>query len=331
MNKAMNRWRLWQDFRQRRTICRGLPVELVIEPTNQCNLRCVMCVRQRMTRPIGYMKLSLYRKIVDEVAGYLELLYLHGLGEPLFHPQLEKMITYARKSGLRVGISTNGSLLTTEKTKMILRSGLDYLIISLDATTPETYEKIRGGKNFLQTVKNVEDFLKLKKKSAQAPFTVIQFVKSSVNEKEAGAFRRKWQGKGAEVVRIKPVIDLLQEGKRAKSESGRPCFYLWRQLNMVSWDGTLVTPCCMDAEGLYPLGNANRQTVTELWNGRPMQHLRLAHRGEGWRRIGMCRDCTYPQPSAEGRIGALLLPSLGVKKILPVLENIFSRKVFFGD
>ncbi|MFC1727324.1 radical SAM/SPASM domain-containing protein [Patescibacteria group bacterium] len=322
MNKFINRFKLLSDYIQKNPESSGYPLELVIEATNHCNLNCIMCLRQNMKRKIGYMSMKLYKKIVNETANYLELLYLHGEGEPLFHPKIFEMVKYAKQKGLSVGISTNATILTKEKSKKLLESGLDYLIIALDATTAKTYKKVRGGNNFNQVKKNVRDYLRLKNKASHSPFTVIQFVKMAENEKEEKKFRSMWQNSGAEVVRVKPVIDLLRESQEKGKLPHRPCFYIWRQLNFISWDGRLVTACCMDAEGDYPLGNVNQRTIAEIWNGKPMVALREAHTSGRWRKMPFCQNCTFPQPSLPGRVGAMILPGDLVKKILPFLEKI---------
>lgn len=321
MNKTINRLKLLRDYYQKRVTSSGLPMEIVIEATNKCNLNCVMCTRSKMKRPIGLMSLILYRKIIAEIAGFVELVYLHGLGEPLFHPQIMKMIRLAKESGLRVGLSTNATLLTKKKAQQLIDSQLDYLIIALDAVTAKTYRQVRGGNNFNQTVKNVKQYLELKPKN-KPPFTVLQFVKIKQNQSEADDFKRYWQKAGANVVRVKPVIDLLRQGIKPAKKLIRPCFYLWRQLNMISWDGKIVTPCCMDTDGDYSLGSFPRQTLAEIWNNAKMVNLRKAHLTGQWRKIPLCANCTYPQPSWPGKLGAMLIDDMTVKKVLPFLEKI---------
>lgn len=319
--RLINRLKLLRDFYSKRERVSGLPLELIIETTNKCNLSCVMCVRQKMTRPIGFMEMGLYHKIIDEVSVYLEMVYLHGLGEPLFHPKIFQMISYAKSKGLSVGLSTNATLLTWEKAEKMIKSGLDYLIIALDATTAKTYEKVRGGKNFAQVRSNVKEYLRLKRKAKLSPFTVIQFVKLSENETEVGDFRKTWESSGADVIRVKPVIDLLRAQKRSDLPR-RPCFYLWRQLNMIAWDGKFVTPCCMDSDGDYPLGDVTKEPIVKIWNSPKMRALRKAQFNGGWKTLPLCRDCTYPQPSVSGKIGSMILSDIAIKKILPFLEYI---------
>lgn len=43
-----------------------LPANVYIEPTNACNLNCIMCARKKMYRKLGYLKLSDFKKIIDK-------------------------------------------------------------------------------------------------------------------------------------------------------------------------------------------------------------------------------------------------------------------------
>ncbi|MBT3661405.1 MAG: radical SAM protein, partial [Rhodospirillaceae bacterium] len=141
------------------------PVELIIEITSVCNLACIMCPRNVMVRPDGYMALELFKSIVDQIKDTVELIYLSGgLGEPLVHPDLTEMIDYCRLQNVRVGVSTNATLLKREIAGRILDAGPDILLLSLDGATKETHESIRVGSVFERTMGNVEYFLEEKER-----------------------------------------------------------------------------------------------------------------------------------------------------------------------
>ena len=77
------------------------PIRFNIEPTNHCNLSCSMCPRE-LNRPFGYMDVSLFQKIIDEsiLYGKRLIITINKDGEPLLHPELPKMVKYAKdKSG----------------------------------------------------------------------------------------------------------------------------------------------------------------------------------------------------------------------------------------
>ena len=95
-----------------------VPNTVYLETTSACNLNCVMCAAQRPAtkaiKPSGYMDLSLFKRLVDEIARELpsiEYVYLHKDGEPLLHPDIVEMIQYASSRHPNVTLVPNATLL----------------------------------------------------------------------------------------------------------------------------------------------------------------------------------------------------------------------------
>ena len=92
-----------------------LPVKLWIETTSRCNLSCTLCPNKDLDgEQKGDMDLDLYKKIIDEAKDFVYEVNLFHRGEPLLHPDIIDMIEYAKKSGLKTRIHTNGVLLNEE-------------------------------------------------------------------------------------------------------------------------------------------------------------------------------------------------------------------------
>jgi MoaA/NifB/PqqE/SkfB family radical SAM enzyme len=62
-------------------------------------------------------------------------------GEPLLHPELDRIIARMRGHGILTGIITNGYLLTAERIERLNRAGLEYLQISIDNAMPDEVSK----------------------------------------------------------------------------------------------------------------------------------------------------------------------------------------------
>ncbi|MGZ3711598.1 MAG: radical SAM protein, partial [Bdellovibrionota bacterium] len=129
---SWNRVKLAVSYLGKKTDTGRFPGVVGIESTNNCNLDCVMCPRQEMTRPVADMQKPLYEKTIDNLAGKTEFIWLQDYGEPFLNKDIFSMITYARAKGLKVGISTNGTVLTDKIIDGIFESGLDYLIFAID-------------------------------------------------------------------------------------------------------------------------------------------------------------------------------------------------------
>ncbi|HEY7060972.1 MAG TPA: radical SAM protein [Chloroflexota bacterium] len=140
-----------------------LPNYLQIEPVGQCNLRCQMCPIQFRRDgpphgPLAFMPFEDFTRVVDEFAA-LDLLHLHGLGEPMMHPRFFEMVDYAAGKGIRVTTNSNLTLLNRPRAERCAASGLDTLFVSIDGATPATYERIRVRSRFDRVLRNLEGLL----------------------------------------------------------------------------------------------------------------------------------------------------------------------------
>jgi pyrroloquinoline quinone biosynthesis protein E len=131
-------------------------VKLDIEHVSRCNFRCVMCqVSEWDNRKRAEdMQLEDFKQLINQQYGLYEI-KLQGLGEPLLHPDFFEMIRYARRQHIWVRIATNGSLLhINENYKKLIDTGVNEVLISIDGTTKEVFEKIRQGANFEKIMEN---------------------------------------------------------------------------------------------------------------------------------------------------------------------------------
>jgi len=279
------------------------PVRLWIEPTSFCNLKCPMCTSKDLPPDkIGYMEWDLYKKIIDEARDFAYDINLFIGGEPLFHKGLPEMIAYAKERGVGTRLSTNATALTRDKARAILDAGLDFIIFSFDGYEKEIYESIRVNANFDKTLKNIKSFLEEKKaRGSDKPFVVFQVIEftdltGKEKEKERKAFMKKLEG--LPVDRFSLIQPHTFGGKIEREEEkgfrpmGRryvPCTFLWYSMS-VRWDG-MVVPCCVDLAGEMPLGDANKESLIEIWNGPSLMNLRNKIATKHYQEVRLCRGC----------------------------------------
>ncbi len=118
--------------------------------TRRCNLRCVHCYAQ--SEDLSYDNELTHEQslaMIDDLARFGAPVLLLSGGEPMVHPRLAEYAEYAVKKGMRAVISTNGTLITKEKAKILKEIGLSYVGISLDGLE-ETHDKFRGIKGSFQ-------------------------------------------------------------------------------------------------------------------------------------------------------------------------------------
>lgn len=124
-----------------------LPLKrLHLELTSYCNYSCAYCPDGIMARPRGFIDLDLARRVIDEVArdGIAEWIFCHLMGEPMLHPKMEEVIRFARERGLRVCVTTNGSLLSSDRARSLVESGLSRLVISLQHPRSQEFDDRQG-------------------------------------------------------------------------------------------------------------------------------------------------------------------------------------------
>jgi MoaA/NifB/PqqE/SkfB family radical SAM enzyme len=262
-----------------------VPDRLYVESTNHCNLRCIMCPTGLgvIRRPKGYMDLGLFRRIVDETAPFAPAIVLHSWGEPMMHPELFEMIRYARSRDVWVETSTNITLLTEERIRNVLASGLDQLYLAMDGVTKATYERVRVGANFDKVLRNVERLLALKHETGAATRIVLQIIAMNETREEVAEFVRRWTRPEVDQVNVKHLdtwgdqVEAITEHaiEREAPPVRRPCPNLWYH-GYIFWDGALVS-CERDYDVKTPLGNVAERGVLAAWHGERMRQLREKH------------------------------------------------------
>ena len=140
-------------------IVRSRPLIIQVEPTINCNLKCSGCVSPLMKIQKKALSLGEFKHILTQFPS-VQKISLVGAGEPLMNPELFDIIDFAKKSGKAVGFATNATLMNKKVSEMIVSSKTDWLNISLDGATKETYEKIRIGSDFGEVIKNVKTLVK---------------------------------------------------------------------------------------------------------------------------------------------------------------------------
>ncbi|MFH0786876.1 MAG: radical SAM/SPASM domain-containing protein [Pseudomonadota bacterium] len=296
-------YRIWQAFRKGETFLTYPPLRIWIELTDHCNLKCPLCPNQLLPKgEKGYISLELFKKIIDQISREVYDLNLFHRGEPLLHPHLIELITYAQGRGIPCRIHTNATVLSNSLSKQILTAGLEILSFSFDGYKASLYEKNRYPAKFEETLGNIKHFLALKKESKKRkPITVLQMM--SVEENHPGpelkklvsslkvlglnrvVFRRPHNWGGA--------VSLSLESSTDHPKDLFTCTFPWYAL-IIYWDGR-VGPCPQDFFGRMIMGDLNQQTIPEIWNGPVMQELRAKIRDRQYPVLEPCRQCDRPR------------------------------------
>jgi radical SAM protein with 4Fe4S-binding SPASM domain len=289
------------------------PISIEIEASYYCNLECPFCARETNSgeRDIGHMTPGLWKKILDESREKgLKAILMDHEGESLMNPNFFQMVEEAKDAGIiDIWLHTNANLLTPKISERLIDSGITKINFSLDATTEETYDKLRVGGDFKKAVKNVKDFLDMKiKKKAFYLRSRVSFVVQEENQHEKKDFYDFWKGqKGINMITFQNIIDvsaferpdedcdLTEQELEEKFRDTEPfyCTQPW-DCNVIDVEGNVI-PCGQPVREHtkdFILGNLNNgDTIESCVNGEKMQALRTLHKKGEWYKNSMCRLC----------------------------------------
>ena len=112
--------------------------------TRTCNLKCVHCYAGSKGKLYeGELTAVEAKAMIDDLAAFGAPVLLFSGGEPCVRPDLVELMRYAKSRGMRVVLSTNGTLITPELAQQFAQVGLSYVGVSLDGG-PATHDKFRN-------------------------------------------------------------------------------------------------------------------------------------------------------------------------------------------
>lgn len=311
------------------------PSQINIDVTEFCNLACIHCPYEAVTKIKGAARrnlaLDLHRKLVDEIAefGLPHCRYIRytGEGEPLLHPQLASLIGDASaRTGLPINLTTNGLLLSERWVEALLEAGVTVFDISLDAASADTYAQIRVKGDYDVAVRNVQTLIARNTAYGKPAKVVVSFVRQSQNAHEEEAFRSFWTAEGVDSVVMRnqhscagSIAQVARTMWAAAPAPRIPCLYPWERL-AVGPTGRF-SYCPADWMHEAEIGTLAENTVREVWQGPVMAALRQAHLSGDFGShsfCGKCPDWSVISWPGTGRSYADLMRDLSSSGVAPI-------------
>jgi radical SAM protein with 4Fe4S-binding SPASM domain len=124
--------------------CTGYPYHVVWEVTTRCNLNCIHCYASSVESLQAELSTADGKRLLEQIAEIdrFRMIVITG-GEPLVREDIFELVEYAGKLGFRIVFSTNGTLLTPDMARDLVKLGVVNFSISLDGHTRECHEAIR--------------------------------------------------------------------------------------------------------------------------------------------------------------------------------------------
>lgn len=276
------------------------PPVLSIELTNYCNLKCPYCTSTLSSRKKGLMPNELVEKISKEAKLLnIQRIQMVGNGESTLHPNFEYCIHLLNNSTPYLSIVTNGQW-SRDVTPLALLNNTKLIEISVDAGGKDQYESSRLGGKYDNLIENLELINRLKKENK---FSNLINIRLMIRPSQLGKVKM-------EIAFWKQYCDIVMPQfltkingteyevdifipKNASTNKFPKCSLPFYHLE-VKWNGDVLmcyySPFQIGEPGLL-LGNANVNSIVDLWNHAILKQYRNAHRSGNKQLMPICKGC----------------------------------------
>lgn len=265
--------------------CLEYPNEVSVETLALCNARCNFCPYPTMERKGDKMADGLLDKIVSELVSWRRPLFFSPfkVNEPLLDSRLIPLCQRINEEApwITLRIFTNGSPLTANRiAELATLKNVVHLWVSLNSHIPEEYERVMGLK-FEQTAKRL-DYLH----EQDFPHPVVLSTVGFPNEDFRKYCFDRWPK--FDSFALKRDAWLGQIEPQAGGVPDMPCSR-WFELSIMA-NGKSAR-CCMDSEGRFGFGDANEQSLYDIYNQADFRSWR--EQMVSRKSVTVCNTCTY--------------------------------------
>ena len=259
---------------------------IYLEITNACNLNCPFCTNEKGNTFLGIDDI---KNFLPQIKEYTDNIYLHVLGEPLLHPNINEIFKEAEKNSLNINLVTNGTLLTQN---ILKEKSIRKLSISIHSTNNilinnEYYT------NILNIINNNED-----------KYIELRFYDEENLSKDNKDFQNKLKT-------IYPFNETDRKNSYKLKENVYVLFnelFKWPNINdeiindkgychgaidqIAILSNSDVTICCLDPKGHNKIGNLKDNTLKDILESPYYLNIKNSLK----KRIitqELCKRCTY--------------------------------------
>lgn len=278
------------------------PKGVQLQTISACNGRCIMCPYAFVEKKIehGFMSELLFRKIVDECAAHkIEEFKPFLMNEPLLDSRLPDLLEYAREKldVAVIGFSTNGMKMEGLMAERLANIGLNEVWFNFSGNTPETYNRVMKGLDFVTVRDNIINFSNLVARSNSGTSVNISMVEIQDSIPEIEDSITFWRDYG---VMVHPIpynnrggnSDEINIKVLKKPVGARPCDKPTYKL-CILFNGEVVL-CPADWERKNIIGNVDATSISEVWNGECRKNYINDILACNYDNIALCKNCDFP-------------------------------------
>ena len=285
-----------------------------IETTNACNMRCEMCPRTTMmTRPVETMDRRLFHTIIDQLRPFSlpewskwekfcesayhipamgmgenhfflyiipKVLQLHGYGDPLLDMNMPHYIKLLHEKHFFSYFSCNPSNINLNSVQDLFENNLDYIKYSFESVSDSVHKKIRGrASNFSEAFKKVNRLLDIKEENGYKTTVIITMLNLNRPDQMEDYHNLEEAFRGKNVYLYLKSEDQQWYRKIFHGTTSihwsEFCKHPWMSMTMKS-NGEAAM-CMEDFNNEIILGDANEESLRDIWNGGKYRQFRWDH------------------------------------------------------
>ncbi len=223
------------------------------------------------------------QSLLEECAGRNDVRFSLGIrGEPLRHPRIVEILgLFAQERPFGLHVHTDALAVTDEILAALAAADPDVVSVSLDATSPETYQRLHGIDGYQRAIEGANRLGELL--LPRGRFLVPEFARCALNAGEVEAFYDAWYAKTGWVT----VTDHDDRAGRVASLADRyhlppdreACAHLSEELAVLP-DGAFAL-CRQDLEATTRIGEVGRDAIQDVWHTRAL-HCRFCEACKSW-------------------------------------------------
>lgn len=271
------------------------PIMIEIDTTNKCNHNCPFCAGNRRINQ-AELKIDFLKKIINQISPFCKGLVFTGGGEPLLNKDTINAIEYAKSKKIDVALITNGTLMTENIAKKIIKN-CTWVRVSVDAISSLEYSKNRGisKDQFNLLLKNIKLLVKYKKQLKSKCTIGVGYLVNKKNKKNILKFTEIFKTIKVDYVQFRPYhyqdVNADKEIKNVKKLETRNfkimitnhrfkkiegdfkrCFRD-EFTTVIAADGK-VYPCCF-TRGIkeFEIGDLKKNSFEKIWNSKKRQKI----------------------------------------------------------
>jgi len=192
------------------------PLEIFLEISNICDLKCAMCVQfsalnahrlnqiKRTSR--GFMDQGEISENIEEALKHAQLVHCFGYGEPTIHPTFKSFLDLISRYEVMIDFFTNGMHLDEEFCQFLVDRRVYQITVSFSGATKDVYESVYLGGNFEKVLGGLKRLADIKKaQGSRFPIIEINSLGFRDHVAQFDQFVSLMADHGVNTVMLKPL------------------------------------------------------------------------------------------------------------------------------